>query len=165
MQGVGDDHPHIAVNAAGENVFAGAGREVGPPLVVYPDGDHVVTGIQIRREVDGESGVAAIVAAGLAAVHKHLALLEGGFEIEPQPAVLRQHGQGELLAVPALADEEVRRAEVGDGKRVGQPDAVPLRVVELRRGGQGGGFFAERETEVAVKQFLGAVRQQGRKRE
>ena len=42
MQRRGDDQPHIAINAAGENMFARARRQPGVPKIVHAHGHDIV---------------------------------------------------------------------------------------------------------------------------
>ena len=123
--------PDVAVDAAAEDMFAGARRERRVPGVVDADGDHVAPRMQGAGQVDGKAGIAAAVARDPAAVGVHLGRLERGFELE-RPAApggpLRQH---EILAVPAVADVHLGRLEVRRAETVRETHGLPVAVVEV----------------------------------
>ena len=133
MQRRGDDEPHVAINAAGENMLAGARREPGVPEIVHAHRHDVVAGLHRVGDVKGEPGVAALVFADALAVHKHFRDLKHAVEFQIDALARPRRRHVKMFPIPAVADIKlVVRREIRHGKRVRQADAFPLCIVKCR---------------------------------
>ena len=99
---------------------------VDQPLVIRVDGDHVLTGAQIRQNIDGVVSVRRRIAGRRSlsdkdAVYVELVVVVRG---DSQYGVLRQRGKGEMLA-----KENVRVRE----RIRGQIDRLQLPVKDVAR--------------------------------
>jgi len=149
VEGVGEDEADVAVDAAAEDVFAGAGGELGVPEVVDADGDDVVAGGDGGGDIQGKASVAAAVDADGAAVEGDFGDLKGAIEFQGDTFAGPVGGDGEVFAIPAVAGVEPGGFEVGHAEGVGQADGGPGGVV--KGGGIGTGMVADLEFPVAIE--------------
>ena len=140
------DQRDVAVDAAGERVLAGARREACVPQVVHAHRHQVFAVDHLVREIDLESGVAALVMPGELAVHVHVGDLKDALEVKIIPVALVRLGGDpavadheihirhvEFLPVPAVARVEAFGEEVRQAERMRDMGELPLAVVQVDR--------------------------------
>src|ERR1019366_6196250 len=98
VQLVGGQQPGVPVDAG-----AGIPAAVGLVGVVHLDGDHVVAGVEQRREIVREGDVAVGALAQILAVDPHFAVLIDAVELDDDDAVLVGLRHAEALAIPGDA--------------------------------------------------------------
>src|ERR1019366_7378688 len=146
---VGGQQPGVTVDAGARIPAA-----IGLAGVVDFDGDHVVAGVEQRREIVREGDEAVGALAQILAVDPHFAVLIDAVELDDDDAVVVGLGHAEALAIPADAG---RKAPLGflllavgalDAPIVGQVDGAPGGIGELGLLGAGRVSLEELPTEV-----------------
>jgi hypothetical protein len=133
VQRIRNHDVYISIDAALKGVIARQRRKLRIPLVVQANRHHVVAGRHGGGNVDRKSVVAADVLADLLAVEVDLRLIERCLELEKHALARPGRRDGEVLPIPAVADVERGRREVGQAERMRQADVVPRGIVEGRR--------------------------------
>src|SRR5580765_8297540 len=121
-EGIRNQQMHIAINPAGENVFAGARLDLRAPVVVHVDGEKIFAGMDTVGDVKGKACISALVRADAIVVDEDFCNLKSALEFERcslptlTPTSSRGTGRGgnyKSFSVPAESNIELGRAEVG----------------------------------------------------
>ena len=95
-------------------MFAGARRQARVPEIVDADSDDVVAAFESGGDVEGETGVTALVLADARAVHEQFSDLKDAVEFEINALAGPRFRHVEMFPVPAVTSVEAVRGEVGN---------------------------------------------------